>query len=95
MDVTAKLLRSLVAEYPDLFDLKQTQNDSPALEYFLKHAEDEDLLMVYVVSDAREDKRVSVEGIIVHSEKTRELFGKYRPDENDKVGKNKYRLWWD
>ena len=94
IDISAKELRALAKQYPDLFDLEQTQNDSPTVGFFLENAGDEDILMSYVVSDSRNDKRVSIEGIITTSKKVADIFRQNRPDEDSKEGKA-FRLWWD
>ena len=94
IDVKASLLRSLVRRYPNMFNLQRTQNESPSIANFLEVAEDEDILLTYVVSDTREDKRVSIEGIITESKDVALDLIKDRPDEYDEDN-GQYRLWWD
>jgi hypothetical protein len=92
--VKASVLNALTNEYPDMFNLEETQNDSPCMGEFLTQAEPDDILLTYVVDDNRSDRRVSVEGIITKSKDVAFELLTHRPDEyTEEAGE--YRLWWD
>ena len=95
-EVEAKQVKELARLYPDMFDMEETQNDSPSVGEFLEGALDEDIFIGYVIDESREDKRVSIEGIITKSKKVASLFLESHPDEFEhNTLKGPFRLWWD
>ena len=95
-EVEAKILKGLAKAHPELFDLEQTQNDSPSVGEFLEGALDGDIFIGYVIDESREDKRVSIEGIITKSRDVADKFFESHPDEfTHNKFKGPFRLWWD
>ena len=95
-EAPAFALKEIAKKYPKMFDMEETQNDSPSVGEFLKGALDEDIFIGYVIDESREDKRVSIEGIITKSKKVASLFLESHPDEfSHNQLEPPYRLWWD
>jgi len=78
----------------------ESQNDAPTTEEFVTFAEAASLDRVtfetYVVSPHREDRRITVEGILIKDATPAERNWIYRnnPDELDEFG-GFIRAWWD
>jgi hypothetical protein len=102
--VTAKELLEAVKHVPPA-NLEDRQNESPKLKYFVEVAEKEPraLFEVYVVTDVRDDERLTVDGVLIPRDRPDLIYHVMKkalaaPDEFDVVlhnGIEYIRMWWD
>jgi len=79
-------------------NINDTQNESPPMWKMVEIAESYDgTLEGYATEPTRDDARITFEGftIKVNPRLAKEIADRYKPDEFDRVSKNKYRFWWD
>jgi len=94
-EINVKKFRDVILNYDSLIDLNDQQNNAPTFTQFIDIAKDDDIFMIYIVTDDRPDKRVTIEGIITnHKDVKRKLCDISTPDEKDNVN-NQWSLWWD
>ena len=93
-----------VAELLPPANLEDSQNGAPTLKDFLEvaKAEPRTLFQVYVVTSARPDERLTVEGVYVPSDRADLIGFLYKRgvqpsrEEDAEVGGTRYRyMWWD
>lgn len=98
-EISGDQLLDAYSLYPHLFPDPENnrQNDAPSVMDFIRLCTPQDMLIVYVVGDARSDKRVSIEGIYTSDimvAGTLIQCANRDPDDDELVG-NQRRLWWD
>ena len=87
-------------------DIDSSQNDSPTIKEFLDWCEDsntsleEVLFEGYMITQDREDARITVEAIVLNhhlsSEKVKNsFFESFRLADEFDLGDSTYRAWWD
>jgi hypothetical protein len=98
--ITSQDLLSIVPLIPEE-NLDDRQNDSPALRDFIEVARKEPnaLFDVYVVTEDREDERITVDGVYIPTDNVIDFLysqAKDMPTEEYITEDGKYRrMWWD
>jgi hypothetical protein len=98
-DLPAKEAKRLLTGWPNV-DPKDRQNYSPTMEKMVEIADRYDGTLegyVITVESGRDDARITFDGFTITADesKARALAKELKPDEFVKVGRKKWRFWWD